>query len=354
MKDKIDQIIQQAIKDQIFPGACVGIVTKAGERFTLPFGTFFGEGSQDITEDSIFDVASITKSVVTSSLALKLLDEGKLHISDKVADYVPELSNSYKNEITVFHLLTHTLDFGFRLSSLKDKEPDAILKALYSSELKAPPGTTFFYSNATSILLGIVVSRVFESHTLKGDIAFQADRLFFTPLEMTRTCFNPLDRFSKDEIVPTEIDTWRDETIQGVVHDESAFTLQKEMYVGSAGLFSTVPDLLHFVEMLLHEGEFHGTRYFSTDIIKQIHTNQITSLGLYAGLGWELAQARYMGDYASRHCFGKTGFTGCVMMIDPMREKGLVFLSNYTFPKRKQSADIINEVRRGIADIIFR
>lgn len=349
MKEKIQRIIDQAVADEAFPGCVVGVVWANGERFVLPSGNFtFDPGSEMIKEDSIFDVASITKAIPTSSLALQLIDEGRLSIDDRLIAYVPEFRNAHREGVLIRHLLTQTLDFGFRLSDFKDRSAQEILEVIFTTEFKSAPGTTFFYTNATSILLGLVVERIYgESLDVLGE------EHFFGPLQMNRTGYNPLNRFPMQAIVPTEIQEWRGGLVQGEVHDESAYVLGKEMAVGSAGVFSTAPDMLNFLEMLLNDGAFDSKRYLSSEMMAQIQTNQISHIGECAGLGWELNQPRYMGKFCTETTFGKTGFTGCNVVCDIERGIAFVILSNYTYPKRKIDATQINAFRSAIADIIL-
>lgn len=349
MKEKIRNKIIQAIEKKIFPACVVGVVKNDGDRFVIPGGKFtFCANARTVKEDTIFDIASITKSIPTSSLALKLIDEGKLKVEDKLINFIPEFRNSDRENVLIKHLLTQTLDYGFRLSEYKDKTPEEILNVIFTTNFKSKPGTKFFYTNATSILLGLVIERIFNDSLDK-----LSEKYFFQPLKMTNTMFEPLRKFKKEEIVPTEIQEWRGGLIQGEVHDESAYALKKKMIVGSAGIFSTVPDILNFLEMLLNNGSLYGKKYFSPEIIKQIQTNQLTDIGQRAGLGWELNQPRYMGKYCSEKTFGKTGFTGCVCVCDIERGVGFVILSNYTYPIRKPDALLINKFRSDIANIIF-
>lgn len=348
MQKQITNIITQSIKTKVFPGCVIGIVRKNNQRAILPFGHFtYENNSSSIQENSIFDVASITKSVPTSSLMLKLIDEGRLKLEDKLIDFVPEFNNSDRSNATIRHLLTYTLDYDFRLSEYKNNTPDEIFNTIFTAEFKSKPGEKFFYTNATAILLGLVVERIFCKA-----LDVLAEEYFFNPLGMHRTTFHP-NIFSKSEFVPAEIDDWRGRIIQGEVHDESAFVLQQKTIVGSAGLFSTVPDLLNFMVMLLNKGAWNGNKYFSPEIIELTRTNQLGEIGESAGLGWELNQPSYMGKYSSPSMFGKTGFTGCVCVCDIEREIGVVMLSNYTFPKRKENAELINQVRRELMDSIF-
>lgn len=350
MQTQIKNRILRAITEKIFPACVVGVVKKNGERIIVPCGNFtFDTDSPIVKEETVFDVASLTKSIPTSSLALQLIDEGKLNLEDKLIDFVPEFCNSDKNNVLIKHLLTQTLDYNFRLSEHKNKTPDEILNVIFTTDFNSKPGTKFFCTNATSIFLGLVVQRIYNKPLDK-----LGEKYFFTPLQMKNTLFNPLKQFQKNEIVPTEIQVWRDKLVQGEVHDETAYVLEQKMNVGSAGLFSTAPDLLNFLEMLLHNGSFNNYKYFSPEIVKQMHTNQLSHINYSIGLGWELNQPRYMGNNCSRETFGKTGFTGCVFVCDIKREVGFVILSNYTFPYRKEDVGPINLVRKDISDIVFK
>lgn len=350
----IAKIVSKAIKNKIFPGCVVGVVWKNGKRLVFPFGNFtYDKNSPIIKKDSIFDVASITKSIPTSSLALKLIDQKKLNFNDKVVKFIPELDNLKKDQILIKHLLTQTLDLEFNgkplsLSEHKNKTPDEILNIIFNAKLKYEPGTTYNYNNTTSILLGLVIERI-ENSTLDK----LAEKYFFKPMKMNRTTFKPLEKFDKNEIVPTEIDLWRKMVIQGKVHDESAYVLGERITPGSAGLFSTTPDLLIFLEMLLNKGVLNRKGYFSEEIIEQICANQLISKSRQTGLGWELNQPQYMGSFCSKNTIGKTGFTGCVVICDIKKGIGFTLLSNYTYPKRKENSLLINKLRTDLANIIF-
>lgn len=349
MKDKIRKRIEQALKERLFPCCVVGVVRKNGDRFVIPSGKFtFDKSAKKVGENSIFDVASITKSVPTSSLALKLIDEGKLKTDDKLIKFVPEFCSAFREKVLIKHLLTQTLDYGFPLSIYKDKSPDEILDVIFTTDFQSIPGTKFFYSNATSILLGILVERIFgESLDRLGE------KYFFGPLQMNHTTFKPLEKFEKEEIVPTGIQEWRGGLIQGKVHYSISYVLNQKMVVGAAGVFSTAPDLLNFLEMLLNIGILNGRKYFSPEIIEQMQTNQLSNIGQCTGLGWELNQSRYMGKYSRIKTFGKSGFTGCVCICDIERGVGIVILSNYSFPVEKSDSAPINKFRSDVADIVF-
>jgi CubicO group peptidase (beta-lactamase class C family) len=341
--NNIKNCLNSAIKHQIFPGCAVGWIAGGQESIVTAGRYTYDNDAPAVTENSIFDCASVTKAIPVGTLALWMIDRGKLNTGDRLIDFVPEYRGSFREGIRVHHLLTHTLDFDFRLSECKGLSPEKLLESILNVKMKSAPGEKFCYANATSILLGMLIEKVGGKplHVL-------AKEIFFDPLGMNDTAFF-LGNAVIPNCVPTEIDSWRDRTIQGEVHDESAWTLQKIMTPGSAGLFSTIPDLLKFIRMLLDGWEY----FFSGETMEAMHTNQIPHIkGIYTGLGWELNQ-EYMGANRTAATFGKTGFTGCSVIIDRTKNAGVAMLSNYTWPSRKPNRDLINEVRGRVADYVL-
>lgn len=345
---EISQRLRQAIGEEVFPGCVLGATDAQGQEVIIAEGTTTYEASaKPVQPDSIFDVASVTKSIPTACLALKLIESGKLKVTDKVCDYLPNLQNPHREQILIWHLLTFTILLGLEspLSSHKHDAPEDILKLIYTTKLKHAPGTHYAYSNTPSILLGLIVEKIYGA-----PLPELAEKIFFEPLNMKDTGFTSHDL---TRTIPTEIDEDRGGLLHGVVHDESAHALQKKFYPGNAGLFTTAPDLLQFLRMLLNGGTLHDQQYFKPETIALMHTNQIADLGQSTGLGWELNQPRYMGAFANEHTFGKTGFTGCLVVCDIQKGLAFAMLSNYVHPKRKPDATLINKVRKDIADIIF-
>jgi len=345
--ESIKKRLYRAIEEKVFPGFAVGFYDEESGPAIFCGGHYTYERNREMTAGSLFDVASVTKSIPVSTLTLQLLDSERISLDSHIHKVIPELKTSWSEMITLRHLLTHTLDFGIRLSTLKDDTPETLLQKILTAQLKCKPGTTFFYSNATSIILGIFLERI-----LKMPLYRAAEQYLFSPLGMSESTFFPLKKTAREYIVPTEIDAWRGRVVQGEIHDESAWRLAEIMQAGSAGLFSTVTDLLRFTSCMVTGGSYKHKRILSRDMVNKIPENYIASIGESAGLGWEFNQPRYMGKN-SAEIFGKTGFTGCVVMINLIRRKSLVLLSNYTFPHRKKNADRINEVRRDIADLYF-
>jgi CubicO group peptidase (beta-lactamase class C family) len=346
MEEQIRERLKRAIAEKVFPGAVVGVVRRGGERSLIAEGRFtYEEGSRAVTEDMLYDVASITKSIPTGCIALKLIEEGKLGLEDKLAKYLSEYKNNYTDETLIKHLLTYSviLDFPIPGFSVEKAMPEEIRHNLLTTNLKYPPGEKAQYTNSPALLLSLAIERITGSTVDKLGAEY-----FFDPLGMRNSTFFPTD---KESIPPTEIDEWRG-LVQGVVHDETSYVLAREHPVGCAGLFSNAPDILTFLEMLLNEGSLADTQYFKSETVRQMHTNQLSLPDISMGLGWELNEPRFMGASARPSTFGKTGFTGTLCIIDPEREVAFVILSNRTYPKRS-SPNASNELRRDISDIVL-
>lgn len=337
----IDTLLQQAKSQGVVDRAVVGFIHPDQQQSIQTLHSSI---------DSLFDVASITKSVPVSTLALRLILLQKLDLHAPVIQWIPELQNAYREEVQVFHLLTHSLDYRFPLSSCKDLPASRILQRIWEHPYGEKPGFSFSYGNAASILLGILLER-FTGLPLDQ----QAQQVFFEPLEMNDTGWFPLQRgVNIERIVPTENCSWRGRVIQGEVHDESAFTLQQLGPVGSAGVFSTVPDLLKFVQMLLSDGMGPSGRLLPLGVLPLLSQNALPWVdGQGTALGWELCNRRFMGERVSSKAFGKTGFTGSCIIADPEKGSALVMLSNFTWPQRESNVERIYQLRRSLADCFF-
>lgn len=332
MRNEIKSRAERAIREKVFPGCVVGAVKKSGERTVLPFGRFtYDSDAQSVREDTIYDVASITKSIPTASLALTLISEGKLRLTDQAKMYLPELCNDHG--ATIEDLLTYRVQ-GSQLSTLKDRTDDGILEYVFKCGFSGPPAEPV-YTNLPALLLGLVVERI------AGDtLDHLAQKYFFDPLEMSHTTFFPnIVVYETTNIVPTEIVDGTE--IRGIVHDESARVFARAgRAVGHAGLFSTAPDILNFLEALL-QGKLPAV-----------------ADGAQKSLGWQRAEPWFMGSHFGSCAFGKTGFTGTSVAADREHGVALVILSNRTYPQRPPDASSIhsamNTFRADIADIVLR
>ena len=345
----IKKLLQQAESENVFHKAVAGFILPDGSVRTVALNT---------PENTVFDIASLTKVCPTSTLALSYILEGKLDIDTKVVDFIPELQTNYREDIRIFHLLTHSLDYRVPMKTLRELPPEGILNALYTYQFAKAPGEDFNYGNPASVLLGIILQRL-----AGADLQQQGRERFFEPLGMTRSGWDPLSRdwnpVPKNEIAPTEFCNFRGREIQGEIHDESAWVLRKLFPVGSAGMFSCVPDLLKFVKMVLND-EPKGildlvsqNAFARKDAAKFMPAGTTAAEGACTALGWELAQSKFMGSHISPRTFGKTGFTGASIVCDPIAGAAVVLLSDFTYPHREPNADRIHAFRACLADAFF-
>ncbi len=328
MREAIRACAEAALSAHVFPGCAVGIVTQDGATEVVSVGTHTYEvNARAVNAATLYDVASITKSIPTASLALVLVEEGVLSLDELVKTSLPELQNDFGARIR--DLLTYTVA-GPRLSELKELPAEKMLATIFERGFEGPPAESK-YTNLPALLLGIILER-----RMNTTLDILARRYFFDPLKMHDTAFYAGAAFVR--AAPTELEDWRG-MVSGVTHDESAYTLAKAgRAAGHAGLFSTTNDILVYLHALLEE--------------KDARMRAIVR-GAEQGLGWQVGQAAWMGNLASPTTFGKTGFTGTSVVVD--RERGVAFsiLSNRTYPKRPPIDDAIYAFREDIANIIL-
>lgn len=310
-------------------------------RIVIPVGTT--DGKVPTQETTIYDVASITKSIPLASLALVLIAEGKLALTETVKKYLPELHNDHG--ATIEDLLRYRVR-GPRLSQLHLKTFEEIRTYVFEHGFDQSAGDGA-YTNLPAFLLSIVIERVTNEI-----LSALANRYFFEPLKMSDTTFFPSNPDTcnstyrhKDvcvNIAPTEIVDGKE--IRGIVHDESARVFARSRRaVGHAGLFSTAPDLLNFL------GAIVNARSDYSNVLKNMG---IIVEGAQQGLGWEVDR-EWMGTNRTPKTFGKTGFTGTSILVDVEQGIGLAILSNRTYPHRPSDNSAINQFRKDIADIVF-
>lgn len=338
---KLNALFKSASSQGIFSCAVAGFLFPDKTSFIYPW---------HVSENAVFDIASLTKVCPTSVLALKFILERKIFLDQKVIDFLPEIQTNFREEILVRHLLTHSLDYRVPMSSWKTLPGNKILENIFQYQFAKRPGTVFNYGNPSSLLLGLLLDRLTGK-----DLQTLGEEILWGPLQMTRTFYEPLRKIPKEEIVPTEFCPFRAKEIRGEVHDESAFVLRELFCAGSAGVFSSAGDLLRFSSMLLSDGELEGVRVIPKGVLSLISHNALLGkvLGACASLGFELNADRFMGTRHSDETFGKTGFTGASLVADSKRNAAVVFLSNFTWPKRENSPARINLFRSALADLFF-
>lgn len=343
------EVLNAAIQDSIFPGAQV-MVTKGGEViWSYQAGRqTYDPGSPPITEETIFDLASLTKVVATTPTVMRLNEMKLLPLNEPVKDFFPKFAGGGKENVTVRNLLTHSSGLVpyVRFFELK-VPPDEVIDAIIESELVYTPGDSMAYSDLGLILMGNIAEKV-AGQSLD---AMVHSRLY-GPLGMTRTFYNPESTYFPD-IAPTEVDTvYRGGVVHGIVHDENAWWLGG--VAGHAGLFSTASDLARYAQMLMDGGFFEGRRHFKASTIKEFTRRQGVPPGSRRALGWDTPadSLSSAGDYFTRGSFGHLGFTGTSMWIDPNRRIAVILLTNRVYPTRERGG--IYKVRREFYNAVMK
>ncbi len=338
LEPAVTQCLQQAVERGATPGA-VALVNMQGQTLCH---TEVGHASltprkKGMKKDQIFDLASLTKVVATTTSILMLWDEGKLQLDDPVSKYLPELDRPDKRAITLRHCLSHTTGLPpFQKYYDKLTGREAYLKAIATEPLQYKTGTERRYSDLGFILLGLVVEKV-SAQPLDE---FARNRIF-TPLKMEQTRYLPtgsLKNGSASRYASTEECPWRKRVMTGVVHDENAYALGGVS--GHAGLFSTATDLERFGRMLLGHGEYEGVRILSPEAVAQLNTCQSPAFAPQAGLGWLLKTDKESvgGFLSSPRSYGHTGFTGTSLWLDPENQVVAILLTNAVHPSREKAA----------------
>jgi serine-type D-Ala-D-Ala carboxypeptidase len=337
----IDIIVSRGIKDGGFPGAAVVIGRDGGEVLASGYGhTDWSAKAPPVDPDStIYDLASLTKVVATTSAIMALYDDGVIHLDDRVVKWIPTFTGGYKDSVTIRELLTHRsgLPPGRELWHQMGN-PAAARAAVISTPLvkACKPGACFMYSDLGADMLGFI------AEAASGERLDEfTERRIFDPLGMASTTFKVQPEDLR-HLAPTGAP-------RGRVHDANAAALGG--VAGHAGLFSTANDLAVFAQMMLDSGAYEGTRIFHPATVKLFTTR---AAGTRA-LGWDTCDSANVratcGRYLSSRAFGHTGFTGTSMWIDPDRRMFMILLTNRVDdPRVRRPALVIHDIRADIAD----
>jgi len=326
----VDAVIQQAISDGTIPGAVLIVGHDGQVIYRKAYGARALEPRREvITLDTVFDLASLTKVIVTTPAVMQLVEKGKVRLNDPVAKYLPEFAQNGKEDITVRQLLTH-------YSGL---EPDLDLKIAWEGKQTAygmamaltpddPPGSKFSYSDVNFIVLGELVERV-SGQTLDE----YALRHIFVPLKMMHTRFVPSAAW-RPRMAPTQYDE-NERMLRGVVHDPTARRMGG--VAGHAGLFSTGDDLAKYAQALLNGGDGILS---AMSVEKMTRPEQPPAAPVLRGFGWDIDSpfSSNRGDLFPVGSYGHTGFTGTSMWIDPTTKAYIILLTNAVHPRGKSNA----------------
>jgi CubicO group peptidase (beta-lactamase class C family) len=353
LEARLDSIIDAARAEQVASAFAVGVGRHGRLVHLRGYGrTHVGIDSYPVEERTLFDLASLTKVVATTTAAMMLEEEGRLDLDRPVAYYLLELTDSAKAGITVRMLLTHTggLEAGAPLHVRERCTPGGCtgphrgraqyLEAIDQRPLRQPPGTGTVYSDWDMILLQLVVERV-SGQPLD---VFLAQRVF-GPLGMRDTHFSPVPTHNS-RVTATSVDASRG-LIHGEVHDGNAWAMGGVS--GHAGLFSTVTDLAVFAQMLLNGGVYDGVRLLRQETIARWTAPQ--GPGSSRALGWDTPSGRSSaGRFFGARSFGHTGWTGTSLWIDPERSLFVILLTNRVNIPGENQRHV--PLRRAIADAV--
>lgn len=347
---EIDTIINEAIRDSVFPGAVVGIVKDGVLAYNQGYGYQDYTKTEAIRSTDVYDVASITKVMATTASVMKLVDEEKLSLDDKVSDFFEEFDTDDRGEVTIRDILLHQSGLPpFRVYVDSIRTRLEILKAIKNEPLTYTPGSDYVYSDLGMILLAEIIDEV----SGKSVDQYARDQFYF-PMSMYSTFFNPLNNSSwlVNRIAPTEIDTVYDRgLVQARVHDERAYFM--DGIAGHAGLFSTATDMAKFATMLLNNGTYAGKHYLKPETVELFTTKQSSHNN--RGLGFDRKSSggfSTAGNLASDDTFGHLGFTGTSLWIDREKNMAVILLTNRTYPNRSYGSQI-SQIRARIADVAY-
>jgi beta-glucosidase-like glycosyl hydrolase/CubicO group peptidase (beta-lactamase class C family) len=323
--EKSKELLKVYVDTKVYPGAALVVGHRGSIVLAAAAGSFdYRKNSPAVTPDTVYDLASLSKAVGTTSAAMMLVDSGRLNLSAPVQEYVPEFQGPDKDKVRVQHLLAHTSGLpGFEPLYEKARGYQKILELVYGTPLQFEPGSRTRYSDLGMMLLGEILARA-AGRPLDQFLAEQ----LFAPLGMKSTVYKPAKTmFSR--IPPTEKDPWRKRVVRGQVHDENAYAMGG--VAGHAGLFASASDLAVYAQLMLNQGWYDHRRYFHPDTVAGFTSAD----GAERGLGWgKPATDSWTGRVFSRAAIGHTGFTGTTIWIDPDRQLFIILLSNRVHPSR--------------------
>jgi len=377
---KIDSIATQTITEKIAPGIQILIARKGKVVYQKSFGYHTYDSIKLVENTDLYDVASLTKITATLPMVITNFEQNNIHLNTKLSEMLPVFRKTDKENITLKELLTHnsglrawipfykaTLDennfpnseiysktysneFPYKVADslyIQKTYSDTIIKQIIESELGKKE---YKYSDLSFILLKEFLERK-SGKTL--DIL--VDETYYQPLGMYRTTYNPLKKFDKDEIVPTENDTYfRHQLLRGYVHDMA--TAMEGGVAGQAGIFSNSLDIAKMMQLYMQKGTYGGREYFSEKTFEKFNSLYYDLKKNRRGLGFDKPTGNGSGTTCtcvSMDSFGHTGFTGTMAWVDPKTETIFVFLSNRTYPDSKAPNRLAKEnIRSRMQEII--
>lgn len=342
----IDHVATKGVLARGFPGAAIVVGRDGAVVWSKGYGSLDWSAESGSVDPSrtVYDLASLTKVVATTTAIMVLYDRGRIRLDDPVARYLSAFRSGERRRVTIRQLLEHTsgLPAGREIPR-RMKTRRAVRRLILSTPLQYAPGSAQVYSDVGADVLGFVVEAV-SGEPLDDFVR----RNVFRRLGMANTMFRP-PRGWRARIAPTEYSSRRRRQLRGEVHDETAAALGG--VAGHAGLFSTAHDLAIFAQMMLNGGTYNGRRIVKASTVA-LFTQR--SAG-WRALGWETcAGGASCGQHMSERAFGHTGFTGTSLWIDPDQDMFVIVLANRIHERRDglvPPAAVLADVRADVADI---
>ncbi|WP_339629555.1 glycoside hydrolase family 3 N-terminal domain-containing protein [uncultured Maribacter sp.] len=377
---EIDRIVNNGLDSLMFPGAQILVSRKGKVIYQKSFGKPTYNSKEEITNDYIYDLASLTKILATLPMVMKMEEEGKIGLNDTFEELVPNYSDTEIKNVTVLKALSHygrlpawipfyinTLDENRKPSGefyrnsplpgfstkvydhlyLADAYKDSIYNRIGRQDLKS---NRYRYSDVPYYVMKKVIE---ENYSQPLD--YLTNNFLYSRLGANHTSYNPLEKFEKNMVVPSEEDDYyRYGTVQGYVHDMGA--AMQAGVGGHAGLFSNSNDIAKIMQMYLQNGYYGGTKFFDSRTVKKFNTCYFCDKNVRRGVGFDKPQLEHSGPTCgcvSRKSFGHSGFTGTYTWADPEEEIVYVFLSNRTYPSASNTLLVKSGLRTRIQQVIY-
>ena len=377
---KVDELVQDGLDSLMYPGAQVLVARKGKVIYNKGFGKPTYDSKDKITTEHIYDLASLTKILATLPMIMKLEEEGDIALDNTFSELLPEYTDTELKDVTVLKALSHygrlpswiafyvsTLDENRKPSTefyrdrpidgfstkvfedlyLTDAYKDSIYNRIGRQDLKS---NRYRYSD-----VAYYVMKEYIEEKKKRPLDKLVDEFLYKPLGATNTSYNPLEKFPKNRIVPSEVDDYyRYATVQGYVHDMGA--AMQGGVGGHAGLFSNANDVAKIMQMYLQNGTYGGTKFLESRTVQKFNKCYFCDKKVRRGVGFDKPQLGDSGPTCgcvSRKSFGHSGFTGTYTWADPDEEIVYVFLSNRTYPTASNNLLVKSALRTRIQQAIY-
>lgn len=336
--NELDKLILLNVNDRVIPGMVYSIINNKKKYFGCVGYSDLVPEKLEVTQDTLYDIASLTKVLVIVTIISKLIDINKININDKVNKYLDRFKY---DDVTVYHLLTHTSGLPADFKSKEIITKNELLNKIYNVDKEYDTGKRVLYSDLGYIILGELIEKIYNN-----SLDMVAKEEVFIPLEMYNTCYNPINR---EKCASTEV-TEEKGVIKGIVHDEKARSLNG--VAGSAGVFTTCADLSNFMFMILNNGIYNNKKFLSKEIIDLWFTSleYEEENNRYRSLCWIVGKNSLVIDKGS-NVISFTGFTGPSISIDRDRKIAICFLTNRIHPSRDNN--LLSKRRIEFTNLIY-